>query len=88
MGSPLKCRISLEDVVKDISSKLGNGKRRVFILSHHKEIADSLLSELNERDRARCYTKLYRSNGYNHRPKNTKPTKYSYVIDLRDIEII
>ena len=64
MDVPLKCRISLGEVVKDISSKIDNGTSKILIVAPSHEIADILLYRLGQKEMAKCEVRTYTPEEY------------------------
>lgn len=83
-----RCKISLKDICKDITSKLNKGTTKVLILSPKEEEAEILLKELKRKERPRCEIKVSPPEKYSLRREKIKITRNLYLIDLYRIELI
>lgn len=79
-----KIKISLEELFGDISSKLNNGIKKVFILTPNYEMANKLLKGLDEEKMHKCKIEICTDSQYNFYMFNRPPQ--TYIIDLYQIE--
>jgi hypothetical protein len=85
MNNLFKFKISLEELSKDISSKLSNGTRQVFILAPNYEKANKLLNKLSEDEMYKCKIEICTVSQYKFYMYNKFPQ--TYIIDLYQIEL-
>lgn len=81
-----KIKISSEELSKDISSKLSNGTKQVFILTPNYENANRLLRKLSEEEIYKCKVEICTDSQYIFYKFNQPPK--TYMIDLYQIELI
>ena len=86
MGDLPHFKISLKDILKEISRQSNNGIEKILIVSPNVILANNLLAKLKEGNiQYECEIKVYTE--FQYYSRSQEPVKGIYEIDLHQIEL-